>query len=219
VVGRLLATHRGYTDAGSVQAKAEYQFSAVAQQSVVHRHRVGGARNPKTDTSSNKNLLNNTKSQSFAVQRHRRNGGLVSLAPAEFRRNSGECRANGVRPTTRLLEAESRRHEEGHDVDGTGRDSGETTTGWHDKIMTDAASPPPLSRSPTRPCDVVPAPLTPHGVSNAERFDSPTIRSAIVCAAQSTQMFLTASRVLDCILKTIVSRSACKSDPLWRGIP
>jgi len=53
VVGRLLATHRGYTDAGSVQAKAEYQFSAVAQQSVVHRHRVGGARNPKTDTSPN----------------------------------------------------------------------------------------------------------------------------------------------------------------------
>ena len=39
VVGRLLATHRGYTDAGSVQAKAEYQFSAVAQQSMVHRHR------------------------------------------------------------------------------------------------------------------------------------------------------------------------------------
>jgi len=68
VVGRLLATHRGYTDAGSVQAKAEYQFSAVAQQSVVHRHRVGGARNPKTDTSPNKNLFNNTSFRLFAVQ-------------------------------------------------------------------------------------------------------------------------------------------------------
>jgi len=69
VVGRLLAIHRGYTDAGSVQAKAEYQFSFVAQQSVVHRHRVGGARNPKTDTSPNKNLLNKTRFQLFAVQR------------------------------------------------------------------------------------------------------------------------------------------------------
>ena len=53
VVGRLLTTHRGYTDAGSVQARAEYQFSAVAQQSAVHRRRVGGARNPKTDASTN----------------------------------------------------------------------------------------------------------------------------------------------------------------------
>jgi len=44
VVGRLSATRRGYTDAGSVQAKAGYEFSAVAHQSVVHRRRVGGAR-------------------------------------------------------------------------------------------------------------------------------------------------------------------------------
>jgi len=43
VGGRLLAAHRGYTDAGSVQAKAEYRFSAVAYQSAVHRHGVGGA--------------------------------------------------------------------------------------------------------------------------------------------------------------------------------
>ena len=44
VVGRLSATRRGYTDAGSVQARAGYKFSAVAHQSVIHRRRVGGAR-------------------------------------------------------------------------------------------------------------------------------------------------------------------------------
>ena len=43
VVGRLLAIRRGHTDAGSVQANAEYPFSALANQSAVHRHRVGGA--------------------------------------------------------------------------------------------------------------------------------------------------------------------------------
>ena len=37
VVGRLLAMRRGYTDAGSVQARVECRFSAVAYQSVVHR--------------------------------------------------------------------------------------------------------------------------------------------------------------------------------------
>ena len=44
MVGRISATRRGYTDAGSVQARAGYEFSAVAHQSVVHRRRVGGAR-------------------------------------------------------------------------------------------------------------------------------------------------------------------------------
>ena len=68
VVGRLSATRRGYTDAGSVQAKAGSEFSAVAHQSVVHRRRVGGARMPKCDTSTNKNLLSNTRFQRFAVQ-------------------------------------------------------------------------------------------------------------------------------------------------------
>jgi len=43
VGGRLSATRRGYTDAGSVQAKAGSEFSAVARQSVVHRRKVGGA--------------------------------------------------------------------------------------------------------------------------------------------------------------------------------
>ena len=43
VVGRILATHRGYTDAGSVQARAKGEISVVAYQSAVHRHGVGGA--------------------------------------------------------------------------------------------------------------------------------------------------------------------------------
>ncbi|HQX53692.1 MAG TPA: hypothetical protein PLR25_27510, partial [Planctomycetaceae bacterium] len=54
VVGRLLATRRGYTDTGSVQAKAECQFSAVAYQSEVHRRRVGGARKPTSNNATNR---------------------------------------------------------------------------------------------------------------------------------------------------------------------
>lgn len=99
---------------------------------------------------------------------------VIAVRFRRLRRNAYEFGANGVRPPTRHREAESSLQEQGHDVDCSDRDSGETTTGWHDTIMTDAASS-PLSRPPTRPCDIVPAPLRPCGVSNTERFHSLTM--------------------------------------------
>ena len=43
VDGRLLANRRGYTDAGSVQARTTPDFSVVAYKSAVHRRGVGRA--------------------------------------------------------------------------------------------------------------------------------------------------------------------------------
>ena len=80
--------------------------------------------------------------------------------------SSGGIPANGVRPTIRLEKAENVPHEEGHHVAGSGRDR--TDFRHAGTFVTDAAAFRPVAAAYAA-CDVVPARLTPDGVSDAER--------------------------------------------------
>ena len=79
---------------------------------------------------------------------------------------SGGIPANGVRLTIRLEKAENVPHEEGHHVAGSGRDR--TDFRHAGTFVTDAAAFRPVAAAYAA-CDVVPARLTPDGVSDAER--------------------------------------------------
>ena len=79
---------------------------------------------------------------------------------------SGGIPANGVRPTIRLEKAQNVPHEEGHHVAGSGRDR--TDFRHAGTFVTDAAAFRPVAAAYAA-CDVVPARLTPDGVSDAER--------------------------------------------------
>ena len=124
-----------------------------------------------------------------------------------LRRDSGGIPANGVRPTTRLEEAENSDTKRGTTSQADGRDR--TDFRHAGTYVTDAAAFRPVAAAFAAD-DVVPAPCTPDGVSDAERHDSPTRRSAITSARAFDSRFPLTTRPGVCVAAATTGRGDSK---------